>query len=89
MGIFDKAENKAQDLAGQAKEKIGEATDNKDLQAEGVADQGEAGLKDVGYKGTLSFETFNAIATREHGLAPELLKLLASIGRQFSAKIEG
>ncbi|GAA1048898.1 CsbD family protein [Arthrobacter russicus] len=50
MGIFDKAENKAQDLAGQAKEKIGEATDNKDLQAEGVADQGEAGLKDVGEK---------------------------------------
>lgn len=50
MGIFDKAENKAQDVAGQAKEKIGEATDNKDLQAEGAADQGEAGLKDVGEK---------------------------------------
>lgn len=48
MGLFDKAENKAQDLTGQAKEKIGEATDNPDLQAEGVADQGEAGLRDVG-----------------------------------------
>jgi len=48
-----------------------------------------AGLKDIGYKGTLSFETFNAIATRADGLAPELLKLLASIGRQFAAKIEG
>ncbi|MDO4740065.1 MAG: sugar phosphate isomerase/epimerase [Eubacteriales bacterium] len=47
------------------------------------------GLKDVGYQGTLSFETFNAIATRAEGLAPELLKLLAAIGRRFREKIEG
>ena len=31
-----------------AKKKIGEATDNKDLQAEGQADQTQAGLKQAG-----------------------------------------
>ena len=47
MGIEEKAENKAQDLAGNAKEAAGNLTDNKDLKAEGKADQAEAGAKDV------------------------------------------
>lgn len=48
-----------------------------------------AGLKDVGYQGTLSFETFNAIGARENNFAPQLLHLLAAIGRKFSDAIEG
>lgn len=47
------------------------------------------GLRDICYKGTLSFETFNGIDTRERLLAPELLKLLSAIGRRFIEKIEG
>ena len=34
----DKIQGKTNDLAGQAKEKIGEVTDNKDLQEEGQDD---------------------------------------------------
>ena len=48
MGIDDKIENKADELAGQAKEKVGDATDNPDLQAEGSADQSKANLKQAG-----------------------------------------
>lgn len=48
-----------------------------------------AGLKDVGYSGTLSFETFNEMVSRENNFTPELLRLLAAIGRKFSAAIEG
>ncbi len=48
MGIADKAKNAAQDLAGKAKEKIGDATDNDELKAEGLADQGEAKTKKAG-----------------------------------------
>lgn len=43
MGVFDKAAGKAEELKGEAKQKVGDATDNRDLQAEGVAD--EAGGK--------------------------------------------
>ena len=37
-----------QDLVGQAKEKLGEVTGNEDLQAEGLADQAKADVKDAG-----------------------------------------
>ncbi|ABY22215.1 conserved hypothetical protein [Renibacterium salmoninarum ATCC 33209] len=47
MGIEDKAENKLQDLAGNAKEAVGNVTDNNELKAEGKADQAEAGAKDA------------------------------------------
>lgn len=47
MGIDDKAGNKLQDMAGNAKEAAGDLTDNKDLKAEGKADQAEAGAKDA------------------------------------------
>lgn len=45
MGFSGKIGNKAQELAGQAKEKIGEATDNEKLQAEGLKEQVAAKAK--------------------------------------------
>lgn len=48
MGLTDKAKNAAQDLQGEGKEKVGEATDDTSLQAEGHADQGQASVKKVG-----------------------------------------
>lgn len=39
-------ENKAQDLAGRAKEAAGAATNDDELKAEGVGDQRKASLKD-------------------------------------------
>lgn len=45
MGIGDKIKNKAQEISGKAKEKIGEGTNNKDLQAEGLKDQTAAKVK--------------------------------------------
>ncbi len=42
--------NKVEELSGQAKEKTGEATGDKDLQAEGKADQASGNLKDAGEK---------------------------------------
>jgi len=50
MSAVDKAKNKAQQLAGQAKEKVGQVTGNEDLEAEGRADQAEGGLKNAGEK---------------------------------------
>jgi uncharacterized protein YjbJ (UPF0337 family) len=35
MGAFDKAKDKAEQLAGRAKEKFGDATDNESLENEG------------------------------------------------------
>lgn len=48
MGMFDKAKNSAEKLAGQAKEAIGDHTGNEDLEAEGQRDQAEASVKNVG-----------------------------------------
>ena len=45
MGLDDKIKNAAQDLTGTTKEKIGNATDNDKLAAEGVADQADAKVK--------------------------------------------
>ncbi len=50
MGTQDKFENKADELKGQAKEKVGEATDNEQWQAEGKADQTKADLKQAAEK---------------------------------------
>jgi uncharacterized protein YjbJ (UPF0337 family) len=50
MGTDDKIENKTEELTGQAKEKVGDATDDQDLQAEGQADQSKANLKQAGEK---------------------------------------
>jgi uncharacterized protein YjbJ (UPF0337 family) len=40
-GFGDKAQGKADELSGKVKQKVGDATDNPDLQAEGVGDQAE------------------------------------------------
>ncbi|RRO18680.1 CsbD family protein [Saccharopolyspora rhizosphaerae] len=50
MATDDKAQNKAEDLKGQAKEKLGEATGNEQWQAEGKADQAKGNLKQAGEK---------------------------------------
>ncbi len=50
MGLDDKIANKAQEVTGKGKEGVGEATDDKDLQAEGQADQGKSNLKQAGEK---------------------------------------
>ncbi|RCK68329.1 CsbD family protein [Desertihabitans brevis] len=50
MGADDKLENKTDELKGKAKQGIGEATDDRDLQAEGQADQTKGGLKQAGEK---------------------------------------
>ncbi len=42
MGLKDKAENKAEELKGQGKESAGDATGDRDMQAEGQADQARA-----------------------------------------------
>ncbi|MFI5730008.1 CsbD family protein [Kribbella sp. NPDC051587] len=45
MSITDKLKNQVQETVGKAKEKVGEVTGNTDLQAQGKADQSEAGLR--------------------------------------------
>jgi uncharacterized protein YjbJ (UPF0337 family) len=42
MSLADKARNKAEELKGRAKEKMGDATNNENMQAEGAADREEA-----------------------------------------------
>ncbi len=48
MGLDDKIKNAAQDIAGKAKEGIGNLTDNDKLAAEGQADQTKANVKKAG-----------------------------------------
>lgn len=50
MSTGDKIKNKAQEMVGKAKEKLGDATGNKKLKREGKADQTEAGMKQTGEK---------------------------------------
>jgi uncharacterized protein YjbJ (UPF0337 family) len=50
MSADDKIENKTDELKGKAKQTVGEATDDKDLQAEGQADQTKGNLKQAGEK---------------------------------------
>ena len=50
MSGVDKMKNKAQELAGEGKEAVGDATDNRDLQAEGQKDQAAGNLKQAGEK---------------------------------------
>ncbi len=47
MGIVDKAKNTAEKLAGQAKEAVGDATNNDDLKAEGKKDQAKGSVKNA------------------------------------------
>lgn len=50
MSAMDKIKNKAQQLTGQAKEKVGGATGDDDMKAEGQGDQTKGDLKDAGEK---------------------------------------
>lgn len=48
MSFIDKAKNTAEKVAGEVKEAVGKATDDKDLQAEGSKDQTKGSLKNTG-----------------------------------------
>lgn len=48
MGMVDKAKNAAEKVVGEVKEAVGEHTGDKDLQAEGKADQTKGSLKNAG-----------------------------------------
>jgi uncharacterized protein YjbJ (UPF0337 family) len=50
MGIGDKAKNAAKETKGKVKKETGEATDDRDLQAEGKAEQSVNALKQAGEK---------------------------------------
>ena len=50
MGIDDKADNKAEELKGKVKKTVGDATDDKDLQAKGRAQEAKGNLKQAGEK---------------------------------------
>ncbi len=50
MSAEDKLKNSAEGTLGKAKEKLGDATDDRDLQAEGEKDQSKADLKQAGEK---------------------------------------
>jgi uncharacterized protein YjbJ (UPF0337 family) len=50
VGIFNKAKNKAQAAKGDVKDKVGEATDDRSMQAEGKADKASGNLKQAGEK---------------------------------------
>jgi len=48
MSASDKIKNAAEELAGKAKEAVGNVTNNDELVAEGKADQTKAGVKKTG-----------------------------------------
>ncbi len=50
MGNQDKLENAASDKVGQAKEALGKASGDEDLEGEGKVDQTKANLKQAGEK---------------------------------------
>ncbi|MET3961546.1 uncharacterized protein YjbJ (UPF0337 family) [Marmoricola sp. OAE513] len=47
MGIVDKAKNTAEKLVGQAKEAVGDATNDDQLKAEGKKDQAKGSVKNA------------------------------------------
>ncbi|MDQ2837363.1 MAG: CsbD family protein [Actinomycetota bacterium] len=50
MSALDKAKNKAEEVTGKAKEKVGQATGDDKLEAEGNVDQTKGNLKQAGEK---------------------------------------
>lgn len=50
MGIFNKAKNKAQSVKGDVKDKVGQATDDRSMEAEGKVDKASGNLKQAGEK---------------------------------------
>jgi uncharacterized protein YjbJ (UPF0337 family) len=49
MGVFDKAKDKAEQLVGDAKEHMGRATDNEELEDAGKRDQLSGEAKETGH----------------------------------------
>ncbi len=56
MGFADKVKNQIQSLGGKAKQRAGGATGDRDLQAEGDADQAKGDLKQAGEKAKDAFK---------------------------------
>ncbi|MEO7979908.1 MAG: CsbD family protein [Sporichthyaceae bacterium] len=50
MGADDKMDNKVEEIAGEAKEKVGAATGDDELRRQGERDQSKANLKQAGEK---------------------------------------
>jgi uncharacterized protein YjbJ (UPF0337 family) len=50
MGTDDKIDNKAEELGGKAKEKVGHATGDEELETQGQMDQSKSNLKQAGEK---------------------------------------
>ncbi|HEX6344415.1 CsbD family protein [Umezawaea sp.] len=50
MGLDDKIDAKAEELKGHAKEGVGRATDDEQLEAEGKGDQAKGNLKQAAEK---------------------------------------
>jgi uncharacterized protein YjbJ (UPF0337 family) len=49
MSVFDKAKDKAEQVTGQGKEKVGQATDNEELKDAGKRDQLSGEAKETGH----------------------------------------
>lgn len=49
MSVFDKAKDKAEQLAGKGKEKLGQGTDNEDMENAGKRDQLHGEAKETGH----------------------------------------
>jgi len=49
MSLFDKAKDKAEQVVGTAKEKLGDKTGNEDLRNSGKADQTKGEVKEAGH----------------------------------------
>jgi sugar phosphate isomerase/epimerase len=47
------------------------------------------GLKEIGYSGTLAFETFRVMSTFPDAVRTQLLSLIAGIGHYWAEQIEG
>jgi uncharacterized protein YjbJ (UPF0337 family) len=50
MGADDKTSNKVEEVRGQAKEKVGQATGDENLERQGKTDQSTSDLKQAGAK---------------------------------------
>jgi uncharacterized protein YjbJ (UPF0337 family) len=50
MGLEDKIENQRDEVKGAAKEQVGQATDDQQLESEGKTDQAISNLKQAGEK---------------------------------------
>jgi uncharacterized protein YjbJ (UPF0337 family) len=49
MGVFDKAKDKAEQMVGEVKERIGRKTDNEELEDAGKRDQLSGEAKEAGH----------------------------------------